>query len=308
MLNFPTDKILNDPRLSRTDKHKMKKALVGTLRPLKYMHQAIPYECSAERYDTYINTMKRNSIEPASYQKHKKCPFYKLTYYDKINTHKSDPYFLKLNNFLIILNKHIDIVKIINEAKSFSTVYTSYKNHEEFIGPVLNSYDNVLLDNDNNSSLEIQKVILNEYSDNPMAISTAIQYSLKDDLSSLFPKDFKTILASLSKRIISSKLQISKKDIAKSLQCYIINLYKDGSISNQLLTRIPKIQDKTLITLAGEISKKYICKDTKKPSSRNLYSKTNEIDFIEGVFILQPTIIPHKTPIVNSYNGFLKIF
>jgi transposase len=168
-----------------------------------------------------------------------KGAFWELAKHDKINNHKNKPFLVKLDRLFYTLKKHIKLRDKIENADSFSNIKTTYSTHANFIQPTINAYETTLEDDRENDSLTNKVNILNVYKEEPLAVAMAIQASSNSDYNFLYENMNKKDFQDLNKRIVSFKLKLSKKDVAKSLQLHIISLYKNDSIHNQLLKDTP---------------------------------------------------------------------
>jgi len=300
------DTIYNFEVITKKEKHILLKSIINTLRPLKYLHFAKLPISQEELYKAYTHTIKKHSLEKELEGYYLKGAFWELAKFDKINTHKNKPFLVKLDRLFHSLKRHIQIKDTIKNSYPFSTVKTTYSTHPNFIQPTINAYETTLEDDINNISINNKIKLLNEYKNDPLSISVTIQASTNSKYNSLFEDINKKDFQDLNKRIVSHKLKLSKKDISKSLQLYIISLYKNNSIHNQLLKDIPPITNKKLLLYAEQISKKFIDINTESLNVKNINAKVNHIDIFDDIIIMQPTIqAVKKQTKIKSYEELI---
>ena len=305
-------------KLSKNEEKILTKEIIKSFRTILYLHKSKPPEDEKELYDGYIKTLQRHNLKD-SFPSQLLSPFYKLAKYDNINQHKKDHYFIKLDQLLKYLKLHQEILKEYKNTHKNSTPNTSYSNTIKYIEPQIKSTESLLngfkdnymgddLENDK-TFLSIQKTakILNIYKYYPLIASQWIQASNNDDFD-FITNGYKKELQKRNESIFSYKLQLSKKDIIKSFQAYAIDIYHKDSVQNQLMQYDKQIEDKTLVNLIGEISKKLLDETVSKPHVKNINSQFYYIDIIKNIMILQPSTTKVSRIKFNSLDDiFLKL-
>lgn len=305
--------------LPKGETYKLKKIYVKELLPLKYAHLAKSPNDNADLYEAYIYTLNKHGFRN-KFQSELNNPLYRLSQYDKINQHKNDPYLIKLDRLLMLLNKHLKIIDELNTLPKDSTPHTSYSNHKKFIAKEIQSlkttlYEFKLRHKDKNLLYDYPYCedykyynttisLLELYCDYPMLFSIFLKNAHNPRYEKLYD-GMDTDIKNYADKIYSYTLKLNSTHLTKSFNLFAIGIYKNDSLYNQLLNIKKQINDKDLISELSIITEQLL--DNKAlPNLKNLTASCDYIDLIDDLFIIQPNQKKkQRTTTINNYNEFL---